>query len=520
MRSLQSGLKRDAPIIQAPYATSKVATRLLACAKPILEEVEKDINGMDLAIVLADSRSKLVDIRVGHKTFQNNMERIGVIPGRIFDEPHVGTNSIGTTLEAGTNVTVRGGEHYIEDLQPFHCYGGLIVNPLTRRVEGVLDITCLDSSDSHSDALKLFLSTTVKKVEHRIFMQGKAAQIDVFQVFHQAILRFKTAPVIATNGEIFMANNQAASLLGPTDYSNIMKLTHAPDLAGYHTQITLASGYEVEVVIEPLTQGVLVVLGKMKIARNLPVKPMKMKNLTIAICGEPGSGLTYQANLMLNNEEAHWLDTSDATLLGEQKWLTQLRTHLAVGPVVIEALHLASQVLVRQIRKILENSNHTAIFTSLPFDQLEGEHAELIATCMEKIMLKALKERAHEIPNLVSKMLTSMSSTNIKFTPQAMKILVDHSWQGNIRELHSLVQYICAQRSSGDITPSDLPNSYQIQRKAMTLSPIERSERDAIELMLITTRGNKSEAAYQLGISRTTLYRAIQRYGIVLAPKP
>ncbi len=69
------------------------------------------------------------------------------------------------------------------------------------------------------------------------------------------------------------------------------------------------------------------------------------------------------------------------------------------------------------------------------------------------------------------------------------------------------------QRSSGDITADQLPTLCLGHRQEM--SPLQRAEREAIELELDRSGGNKRAAAKNLGISRTTLYKRMSQLGIL-----
>jgi sigma-54 dependent transcriptional regulator, acetoin dehydrogenase operon transcriptional activator AcoR len=94
--------------------------------------------------------------------------------------------------------------------------------------------------------------------------------------------------------------------------------------------------------------------------------------------------------------------------------------------------------------------------------------------------------------------------------------LARQDWPGNLSELYSVVKGITERRRVGDVTVSDLPATHRNPPRRR-LSPIEQAERDAIANALRLAGGNKKAAAQQLGISRTTLYKALRCYGIAVA---
>jgi DNA-binding NtrC family response regulator len=109
-----------------------------------------------------------------------------------------------------------------------------------------------------------------------------------------------------------------------------------------------------------------------------------------------------------------------------------------------------------------------------------------------------------------------------------------YSWPGNVRELENVIEQICVLHDKQRIETQDLPLDIlnevvyiptkvsQATSQSSKLKPlsemvretVETSERGAVEKALLTTSGNKKEAAKLLGISRVTLYEKIRKYGI------
>ena len=99
-----------------------------------------------------------------------------------------------------------------------------------------------------------------------------------------------------------------------------------------------------------------------------------------------------------------------------------------------------------------------------------------------------------------------------------------HSWPGNVRELRNAIQRALILSTSSKLLPDDLqlsaaPSSpMEKESGALGVGPealtMEEREREAIVDALRETRGNKSEAAEKLGISRSTIHRKLERYSI------
>jgi transcriptional regulator of acetoin/glycerol metabolism len=95
-----------------------------------------------------------------------------------------------------------------------------------------------------------------------------------------------------------------------------------------------------------------------------------------------------------------------------------------------------------------------------------------------------------------------------------MSVLMRWSWPGNIRELVSVLEQAACRRPGGDIASHDLCLEHRTHYGRRPLSPLEQAEADTILASLRRASGNKTHAATELGISRTTLYRRMRELDI------
>ena len=137
------------------------------------------------------------------------------------------------------------------------------------------------------------------------------------------------------------------------------------------------------------------------------------------------------------------------------------------------------------------------------------------------IPIPPLRERTEDIPLLVSHLINKLNSEKdyqIKgISKEAMQILMNYNWPGNIRELENALESAMA-LTQGDVVdtkylpaflllnPVEQNGFYQIS-KDLTLHEIEQQ---IIELTLQRTAGNKTQAAKMLGIGLRTLQRKVQ----------
>ena len=141
------------------------------------------------------------------------------------------------------------------------------------------------------------------------------------------------------------------------------------------------------------------------------------------------------------------------------------------------------------------------------------------------IDVPSLQARKDDIPLLVASFLEHRMKSRIKkkITPEALAILNDYDWPGNIRELENVIERAAILCTDDTIRPEDLslPNAPAAlsggpagEGKIGTPIPIKEIERIHIEGVLKNMRGNKAESAKVLVISLKTLYTKLQQYQI------
>ncbi|MCL7486566.1 MAG: sigma 54-interacting transcriptional regulator [Desulfobulbaceae bacterium] len=135
--------------------------------------------------------------------------------------------------------------------------------------------------------------------------------------------------------------------------------------------------------------------------------------------------------------------------------------------------------------------------------------------------LPPLHKRKEDIPLLAEYFLGILSDSDEeqmkKITPEAMQILVDAAWPGNIRQLYNVIENAFALSTSSLITENLLHDAIkQHQRKIPPLSEARRQfEQQYLIQLLQTTNGNVSQAARIANRNRTDFYKLLNRHHIV-----
>jgi len=140
------------------------------------------------------------------------------------------------------------------------------------------------------------------------------------------------------------------------------------------------------------------------------------------------------------------------------------------------------------------------------------------------IFIPPLRERPGDISLLIKDFMKQLVQRgypdNLHWNSEALSLMLDYDWPGNVRELRNAVEHgmICAKDNT--ITIGSLPQDISHQKRPAETehhpSPsLEGSQqRNNIINALREADGNRAEAAEQLGINRTTLWRRMQRLGI------
>ncbi|MBV8518520.1 MAG: sigma-54-dependent Fis family transcriptional regulator [Acidobacteria bacterium] len=135
-----------------------------------------------------------------------------------------------------------------------------------------------------------------------------------------------------------------------------------------------------------------------------------------------------------------------------------------------------------------------------------------------EIRLPPLRDRRDDIPALAAHFLRATARRYRKqiagFDAPALKALLDHAWPGNVRELEHVVERAVLMTGGAQIARSDLGLAPAANEGRLDDLSLEEVEALLIRKALVRFDGNVSKAADALGLSRSALYRRIQRYGL------
>ena len=143
------------------------------------------------------------------------------------------------------------------------------------------------------------------------------------------------------------------------------------------------------------------------------------------------------------------------------------------------------------------------------------------------IHLPPLRERLDDLPLLVDTFVGRLAKHSGKpisgLSAAAMKRFMDYHWPGNVRELKGVIEYAFVVAERGLIEPDHLPRQLlgsagdrTSRTEPAAAGPDPDAEKSRLLDALLRTRGNQSEAARILGVSRVTVWHRMKKHGIDL----
>ncbi len=142
------------------------------------------------------------------------------------------------------------------------------------------------------------------------------------------------------------------------------------------------------------------------------------------------------------------------------------------------------------------------------------------------IELPPLRARREDIEPLATYLLARVAARQgraLRFSPDALRVLLGYGWPGNVRELENALEYAVAVCKGQTILPEDLPA--ELQQGTSTIADEPAGNADAAQRslgagaevltqVLVAHRWRRVEAARALGISRATLWRRMREAGL------
>ncbi|WP_176541157.1 MULTISPECIES: sigma-54-dependent transcriptional regulator [unclassified Bacillus (in: firmicutes)] len=273
------------------------------------------------------------------------------------------------------------------------------------------------------------------------------------------------------------------------------------------------------------------------------IKQINSNNSPIILLGERGIGkyIVSQSVFIRQNNNNNTMVTINSNLLNDTMWKHLLNT--SNGPL----LEVGNTIQFNHFDKI-SNENFEKLITIIESTNLhlnnrlificektsEGITSKFYKELMNRMncisfLLPTLRERKNEIPAILTMFLNKVNIENntdiIGFEPNALATLSQYNWPGNFEQLKQVLTELVCLSKSLYITSNNVNSILGKQKIVDNISYSEAGmnilfngsktlhefNMDLIKLVLDQNNGNQSLTAEQLGISRTTLWRYLNK---------
>ncbi|TNI58914.1 AAA family ATPase [Aeromonas media] len=487
--------------------------------------------GRPCRLLLCDGEGAILAAS-GDDGFARHAERIFLRSGARWGEASKGTNAIGTALAEQSEVQVLGAQHFFAQHSFLSCSACPLLGP-DGQLLGVLDIST-DAAHHDGDMLgtvRLLAMTLENALLAR--QPGWLVDLDPQSLWSARLL-------LGEGGELLGANRAGRLWLGQHPFDGKQLLRDRRGLWLVPDPVVIKTETQSLPATPPATAGV----------------PLKMleRGISLLIEGETGSGKEHLVRLLHRGSsrrdkplvcvncgalpadlvEAELFGYVGGAFSGARSQGSQGYLRAAHGGILmldeIGELPLPAQT---RLLRVLQERTVTPVGSHRPepvdFWLVSASHRDLAAmvaagTFREDLYYRICGWRQQLAPlrawpqgerlGLIRCLLAEMDPA-LQLTPQAEQQLLAHPLPGNVRQLKQALEVACVlAEGQGWIDPAHLhlPEvaAMPAPRGATTL---REQSRQRVQQTLTECGGNVSEAARRLGISRTTLYRALREEG-------
>lgn len=135
-----------------------------------------------------------------------------------------------------------------------------------------------------------------------------------------------------------------------------------------------------------------------------------------------------------------------------------------------------------------------------------------------ELRVPSLKERFQDIAPLAKHFITlhgkKYNREELSLTPSATQALEAYHWPGNVREMSHLMERAVLLAQGSSLGPEDLHLSNLKKNNSLPMMTLDQAEQILIEQALELNHNNVPKAGVMLGLTKSTMYRRLEKYGI------
>ncbi|MCP3325619.1 AAA family ATPase [Aeromonas hydrophila] len=491
--------------------------------------------GRPCRLLLCDGEGAILAAS-GDDGFARHAERIFLRSGARWGEASKGTNAIGTALAEQSEVQVLGNQHFFAQHSFLSCSACPLLGP-DGQLLGVLDIST-DAAHHDGDMLGT-VRLLAMTLENALLARQPGWLVDL-----EPQSLWSARLLLGEEGELLGANRAGRLWLGqhPFDGKQLLRDRRGLRLVPEAQPVAVLPGLPADaggshgrqVPLKMLERGISLLIegetgsGKEHLVRALHRQSSRQdKPLVCVNCGALPADLV-EAELFGYVGGAF----SGARSQGSQGYLRAAHGGILMLDEIGELPLLAQTRLLRvlQERAVTPVGSHRP--EAVDFWLVSASHRDLAAMvaagtfredlyyriCGWRQQLAPLRDWPPRERQALVRLLLAEMDPALHLTDEAERQLLAHPLPGNVRQLKQALEVACVLAEGlGWIEPAHLHLPTVAVGPATTMvvagSTLRQQNRQRVQQTLTECDGNVSEAARRLGISRTTLYRALREAG-------
>ncbi|WP_177227968.1 sigma-54-dependent Fis family transcriptional regulator [Micrococcus terreus] len=175
---------------------------ILRAAGRILDQWQDSLTDSHLSLLLADQDGRIVSRRIVTPQDERRLDRANAVEGFDFSEGSLGTNGLGTPIEARSVVFVRGPEHYHEALAQLACAGAPLRHPITGRIVG--SIALASPAVSAHGLMVSIVRQIGNQIAEELVSQADSRDLELARTYR--VFRSSRSPVLVMNAQTVMTD--------------------------------------------------------------------------------------------------------------------------------------------------------------------------------------------------------------------------------------------------------------------------------------------------------------------------
>ena len=439
--------------------TSDQESLFFECGREVLSGLHATLAAEPISLMLIDSEGLVLNRLSGDHSLLRALDAVHLAPGFAYSEREAGTNGLALALADRVPVVVHAEQHYSLSLCGYTCAAVPVLDPVTGRLEGAINLTTWSRSSSD--------------------------------------LLLALAQSAAGNTAALMLARSRGRTARPQPRGEVFRVEAARPHPGSGSVTSLSASW---------TQALDEAAGALS------------SGGVVAAIGESGSGratLMAQAQRQVH-PRGRILSASSPDPQDVEAWLglwtPELgKAHTGVIVCDVDTLPVWGAQRLREIVDRERTEPARPLSLALTAEDFRDIPEVLAAIVETMVRVPPLRERPDDVLPLAEHAARRARGRAVAFTPAAARALRDWGWPGNVDQLNRAVRSAALRTDTIDV--HHLPPEV-LSGPVRRLTRIETVEREEIVRALTRPGATVKAAAAELGMSRATIYRKISQYDL------